>query len=358
MKKKLFSIALILALALSLLAGCSGKPVVNQPSKNPENSPSASTPVASEPVNEAVPVKTGLSMITSVSKSKDATEEKDGQAQTNIALVAVTVDDNGVIDSCVIDAIQVKIGFSAAGALTTDTAAEFASKNELGEDYGMKKASSIGKEWSEQAAAMAAYAVGKTVDEIKGIAVNENGAPADADLAASVTLSIGEFLEGIEAAVNNAAHLGAQKGDELALTSVTSISKSKDATADKDGRAQAYATVAVVTLNGSTVTSCYIDAVQANVDFNTSGVIVSDLEAAIASKNELGENYGMGKASSIGKEWNEQAAAFCAYVTGKTLAEVVGIAVNESGAPADADLAASVTIGIGEFQTLIGKAAQ
>ena len=56
-------------------------------------------------------------------------------------------------------------------------------------------------------------------------------------------------------------------------------------------------------------------------------------------------------------EWYEQAAAFAAYVTGKTPAEVAGIALNEKAAPTDADLAASVTISIGDFQALIAKAA-
>lgn len=66
----------------------------------------------------------------------------------------------------------------------------------------------------------------------------------------------------------------------------------------------------------------------------------------------------MKQASSIGREWNEQAAAFCAYVTGKTVDEVKGLAVSEDGKAADADLAAGVTIGIGEFQTLIEKASK
>ena len=66
----------------------------------------------------------------------------------------------------------------------------------------------------------------------------------------------------------------------------------------------------------------------------------------------------MKKASSIGKEWNEQAAAFSAYVTGKTADEVSSIAVSESPSAGDADLTASVTIGIGDFQSLIAKAAQ
>ena len=57
-------------------------------------------------------------------------------------------------------------------------------------------------------------------------------------------------------------------------------------------------------------------------------------------------------------EWNEQAASFASYVTGKTPAEVSGIAVDERTAPTDADLASSVTIAIAGFQALIAKAAQ
>ena len=225
-------------------------------------------------------------MITGVKSSKDASAEGEGLAQADIALVAVTVTDDGVIDSCVIDAVQAKINFDAEGKLVTPLDTEFASKNERGDDYGMRKASAIGKEWDEQAAAFAEYAVGKTVEELKGIAIDDSGKAADADLASSVTVTVGGFLEGIEAAVANAAHLGAQAGDKLALTTVTNMSKSKDATAEADGLAQAYTTVAAVTLNGDTVTSCSIDAVQANVNFDASGAITTDLAAPQASKNE------------------------------------------------------------------------
>jgi hypothetical protein len=221
----------------------------------------------------------------------------------------------------------------------------------------MRKASSIQKEWNEQAAAFAAYAVGKTVDELKGIAVNEKGAATDADLAASVTLAVGDFVGGIEAAVNNAASLGAQKGDKLGLSSTTNIAKSKNASADGEGLAQAYATIAAVTTKGDTITSCVIDAVQANVNFDAAGAITTDLTAPIDSKNVLGDAYGMRKASSIGKEWNEQAAGFAAYVTGKTVADVKGIAVDEKGVATDADLVASITLSLGEFQELVEKAA-
>jgi len=347
--KKLVCLLLVLSMTAALLVGCANQPATGTTEAKAEGKPAETSDAA---------VKTGLSMITSVSSSKSASAEEEGVAQTNVTLVAVNVGNDGVIDSCVIDMIQAKIKFGADGVITTDLATEFPSKNELGEGYGMKKASSIGKEWNEQADAMAKYVVGKTLDQVKSIAMDESGKATDADLAASVTMSIGDFLAGIEDAVNKAEHRGAKKGDTLKLSSITNMSKSKNASADGDGVAQAYATVAVVTLKDNTVSSCYIDAVQANVNFNTKGEITGDVNAAIATKNQLGDNYGMKKASSIGKEWNEQAAAFCKYVTGKTVSEVAAIAVDESGHSTDADLAASCTVGVTEFMELIAKAAK
>ena len=82
-----------------------------------------------------------------------------------------------------------------------------------------------------------------------------------------------------------------------------------------------------------------IDGVQANINFDTTGTVTSDLTAKVQTKNELGEAYGMKAASGIGKEWNEQAAAFASYVTGKTLDEAMGIAVTEEGKAADIGIA-------------------
>ena len=197
--KKIVSAALSLTLLAAMMTGCSGQKVATAtPTPAPAESTAPAQPSAAPAAGTAV--KTGLSLVAGVSKSKDATAEKEGTAQSDIALVAVTVGDDGVIDACVIDAIQAKIGFSAEGKITTDLTTEFASKNELGDGYGMRKASSISKEWNEQAAAFCEYVTGKTVSEVSGIAVNEKGAPSDADLAASVTLGIGEFQTLIEKA--------------------------------------------------------------------------------------------------------------------------------------------------------------
>ena len=95
------------------------------------------------------------------------------------------------------------------------------------------------------------------------------------------------------------------------------------------------------------------------IEVDAAGQITTDLSAAVKTKNELGEGYGMVDWGGAKAEWNVQAAAFASYVTGKTAAEVAGIAITETTKPADGtDLASSVTISIGGFQALIAKAMQ
>ena len=329
--KKFLAMTLSIAMVMSLLVGCS---------------------------SGGAPVKTGLAVVSSLSKSANATAEAEGVAQTDSLIAAVLVDKNGKIVDCKLDAAQTKINFSAEGKLTTDVASTFKTKNELGTEYGMASASGIGKEWNEQAAAFAKYCVGKTVDEVKGIAVNEEGKAGDADLAASVTVHIGDFIEAVAQAAGTATDKGAKEGDKLGLATTTDIAKSTDATADAEGLAQSYSNIAVVTLDkNSKITSCIIDAIQGNVNFSTTGVISTDLTVAPQAKQVLKDAYGMKKASSIGKEWYEQADAFAKYCVGKTAADVKGIALTDDGHAADADLAASVTVHIGPFMANVDKAA-
>ena len=293
---------------------------------------------------EAAAVKTGLSFVTSLTSSKD------GQSQANIYITAVAVDENGVITQCVIDVIQGKIKFDETGKITTDKATEFQSKQELGDGYNMRGASSIKAEWNEQANAFAAYCVGKTAEQLQGIALNEQGQAVD--IVASCTLTADEFLPSVLDAVAKAEHRGAKANDVLKLTQVSTMAKSKDATAEANGQTQVYTHVGMFTLNGDVITSAYIDAVQANVAFDAQGKIASDITAAVQTKNEIKEGYGMKGISPIGKEWYEQAAAFCQFITGKTLNEAIAVAAN----PAETDVIASCTIGTEDFLKLIVKA--
>ncbi len=366
--KKLAAIILGLTLSTTILGGCGNTIIINMPDadRGLEFTKVETPAVESNGAEEGVQgqetvgadgngVKTGISIVTSLEGS-DATAEADGSSTANINIVAVTVDDAGIIHDCAIDSIKASVGFSAEGKLV-DVADSFASKNELGEAYGMHTASSIGKEWNEQAEALARYAIGKTVEEVKNGAIDESGMAKDVDLASAATMYIGNYVGQIEAAVNNAVQTGAAAEDKLVITQVTNAKNSKDA-GEEDGLTQIYATIAAITLKENTITSMLLDGVQANVNFNTEGKITSDLTANVATKNELGEAYGMKAASFIGKEWNEQAAAFCAYAAGKTVEEVVSVAVTEEGKAADADLAAPVTICIGGFLELVEKAIQ
>jgi hypothetical protein len=357
--KKTLALLLVIVFAVALMAGCGSTTATpsTSPSTSVEPSAAPSTdPSASVEPSAAAPetVKTGFAVVTSIDKSKDAGEE-DGLAQADSVLVAVIVDNTGKILNCVIDTAQSKANFNAKGEVVTPLDTAFMTKNELGADYGMSKASTIGKDWFEQAAVLADYFVGKTVAEIKGIAVDAEGHATGSDLTASVTIKINGYIDAVEKAVANAQELGATAGDTIGIGTATNIAKSANVS-DKDGLVQFYSTYTAVTKDASgMVTSCIIDASQSNINFDATGKITTDLTVAPQTKNELGDAYGMKKASSIGKEWNEQAAAFAAYVTGKTAAEVAGIAVSE-GYAGDADLKASVTVHITDFMAIIAKA--
>ncbi len=361
--KRLLAILLIVAMSIFAFVGCAKDqpevqtPVTEEPkTEEPkEEEPKEEEQKEEEPLAEGA-VKTGLAVVSSIEKSKDA-GEKDGVAQTDSVIVAVTIDKDGKIVQTVIDTAQTQIGFSKEGKILPDLNTVFKSKQELKEEYGMGKASTIDKEWYEQANALAEYVKGKTVEEVKGIAVDESGVPTEADLVSSVTIKINPYKEAIEKAVTNAQNLGADASDKLGLGVVTTIAKSKDATADAAGLAQAYTTYTVATFDADgKVTSAIIDASQANVNFDASGKITSDLTAAPITKVELGEGYGMKKASAIGKEWYEQADAFAGYVIGKTVEEIKGIAVDETGHATEEDLVSSVTVGIEDFQSNFEKA--
>ena len=364
---KKISFFLTLALLVSMLAGCAGTPVVYYtdctcPVEAHEAAPVETTPAVAEteaPVLAEGALKTGLALIAGIGDSKSATADENGEGKYDVTMVAVLVDDNGVIQDCIIDGITTSVTFDAAGAITADLSKAPQTKNELGENYGMVAWGGAVAEWDAQAAALASFAVGKTAEELRNGAVDETGyAPEGTDLATSATIYLGGYVSAIEAAVANAKHLGAQAGDTLKMACTTGIGSSASADAENAGNAQLDVDLAVVTMNGDIITSCAIDSVQAKVAFDAAGVVTADLSAPVQTKNQLGPNYGMVAWAGAIAEWNEQAASFAAYVTGKTPAEVAGIAIDEGTKPTEADLATSVTIAIGGFQALIAKAAQ
>ena len=277
---KRFSVVLALILIMAMLAGCAGTAVVYysdctcpdgiQDAQVQEQPADQQTDPA--PVAPAGDLKTGLAVIAGASGSKDAGADAAGEIKYDITIVAVVVDSNGVIVDCVIDSVAPTVKFSADGVVDATTVGDVLSKNDLGEAYGMK-ASGSKYEWNEQAAALAEYAIGKTVDELKSGAVNESGKAADADLASKASIYIGGYVNAIEVAINNASVSGAQPGDKLALAVSASFGKADNATAEANGLVQLDCDAAAVTLNGDVITSCVIDSIQAKVNFDASGVL-------------------------------------------------------------------------------------
>ena len=294
---KKITLLLVFCMIASMIAGCAGTPVVYYadctcPTEEAAAAPEAT--VAPEAPAAEGALKTGLAIAANAKDSKSATAEEAGEAKYDVTMVAVLVDDNGVIRDCIIDGIATSVQFDNKGALVTDIAAAPQTKNELGENYGMVAWGGAIAEWDAQAAALASFAVGKTVEELKSGAIDETGkAPAGSDLATQATIYLGGYVSAIEKAVANAQHLGAQAGDTLKLVATNEISGSTAATAEEAGLAQLYTTAAALTMKGQTITSCFFDAVQAKVNFDTTGTVTTDLTAPVQTKNELGENYGM-----------------------------------------------------------------
>ena len=310
-------------------------------------------------------VKVGLGQNISVGKSKSATAEATAVAQADVTIAAVGFDADGKVASVTVDVAQTKVAFDKDMKVTSDKTAEVKSKKDLGPDYGMLKASSIGKEWFEQMEAFENWMIGKTVDEIKGLKVKERdeshkNVPDVPELTSSVTITVESYIAAVEEAWKNAED--ANGAVNVGLGVKTDIASSKDKAADVKPMAQVntYMTAVAVDKDGKVVKSI-VDVAQVKVNYDENGVLTTDLAAEVKTKKELKEGYGMAKASSIGKEWFEQMEAFEDWMIGKTVAEITGLKVKERDAshtavPDVPELTSSVTITVDGYQSVVKEA--
>jgi len=140
---------------------------------------------------------TGLGSYTSVTVTA-ATAEKAGTVAADTTMCAVTLDDEGKIVAISFDVMQAKGAFDAAGAVSGEASIEPQTKMEKLEGYNMRAASPIGKEYYEQMAALEAWCIGKTVEEVVTLSAD------DADLKAGCTVKIGDHLIALQKAAANA----------------------------------------------------------------------------------------------------------------------------------------------------------
>lgn len=297
----------------------------------------------------------GLGYIVS-QKGSDATSEKNGSAGADITVAGVILDKDGKIVSVKIDTIQSSISFDTDGVITNKTA-EVLTKKEQGNDYGMKIASSIQKEWFEQIAFLESYLVGKTKSEVSGIAVDAATKPTDSALTSGCTVMIGDVKAAVVKACEDAARDGAKEcstTDKLGIAITAAYGSSKDATSEMAGAATSAVNFAVSAVANGKVTALIADAFDIKRSVSDAGVLGA--APTVTSKRDSGNDYNMKGASSIQKEWFEQIAALEGYMVGKTATEISDIAVNASGKPTDSALTSGCTVAISDLKTVAAKA--
>ncbi|MDO5302133.1 MAG: hypothetical protein Q4E76_06510 [Tissierellia bacterium] len=367
MKKNLKTVALAVT-ALSVFVACQNQPAENnQGAENAANNAAVTENVVENNAAGAETTEVAAGEIAHIGmgfdgsiKGTDAEGEKPATASGGGYAGLVAFDSEGKIVAAKFDVIQPSITLDEAGV--PGTFEEIESKNVLGDAYGMKKASEIGKEWYEQAEAFADYITGKTVDEVKNIPTkvkdekHQNVADTP-DLASSVTIDIGSFQSLVEEAYATKAEAAGATYIGLDLAA-SDRSKAEEGKPTKVGF-NIYATGVAVDQEGKIVQTL-IDVVQPSIEFADGAF--ADAEE-VQTKNELGDAYGMKKASEIGLEWYEQADNFEAYTIGKTAEEVVAIPtkmrdeshMNVADTP---DLSSTVSIDIGDFQNNVVAAVE
>ncbi len=121
------------------------------------------------------------------SSSLTATDDQDVNAQLDVTAVALTVDSDGRVTSAAGDMTEPALTVSSDGGVSAPDTVR--SKLEQGDEYGMRQASKLGKEWYEHSEGFCDYLKGKTASEIAAIPTDGS----DADLAALCTISVDDL---------------------------------------------------------------------------------------------------------------------------------------------------------------------
>lgn len=352
MRKKQYSRLACMTAALALLlAGC-GKSGSGSSGGSSGGTMSGSmgggvSPDSSLQSAQQQALRTGLGIVVE-------TQQKDRSGEIGTIAAAVVLDKDGKILQLALDEQEAKISTDGTGAVTMPE--EYLSKREMGESYDkpLAAASSIQKGWSEQADAFAAYLVGMTGEQVKKLDVDRDGYATDPDLLTGCTIAVGGYRDAVAKACDYAEALGAAQGDTLSVAmTVMTGEKNADAIDDKDGAAGVDVTVVALTKDGEgRVTSAVCDEIEPSMTVVADG----DMHEpdTVKSKRELGDEYGMRKASALGKEWYEHGEGFAGYIKGKNAAQITGIQTDGS----NADLVALCTIDVTDLQKTALKALQ
>ena len=249
----------------------------------------------------------------------------DGGGTVEATWAAVTLDGNGRILHCAIDAINIAV---SEGDL------DLRSKNEKKEEYGMVAWAGAEKEWYEQAAIFCEAVEGRTLEEVMSLKSD-----SAADLTTGCTISLDPLQHAVAKAVLQAAEQPLTADHRLNL-------KLKAGVTAKEGGYDVTIDAAAVAMAEDKATACMVDCVTGTLSAEVGNSYDN------RSKRELGYAYGM--AAVTGKlEWFEQMDALQAEVVGKTAAQVSGLLAENGKIDPSLDLASKATVYIGGQVALI-----
>lgn len=341
--KKIFSLVLSALMLFSVLslAGCG----------EDKNADSSKT--------DSAKLKFGLGVYNVIADATNAEGDTNGKAEADHTVAAVLLDGDKIV-KCVIDTAAVTGEYTADGKAVKAT--EFKTKYELGDSYGMKAYGGAKKEWYEQVDAFISVIKGKTINDVKAM-VAEGGKGNPDVVGAGCTIAISDFIYALEKAVKNAKDSDATNEDDLKLGIVSTQADATDAKDGTDGVNEIDTTISAMVLKDSKVVASLTDSVSVSFGFDTKGAAKTDKAAAISTKRESGDKYGMkayGKdlnGDGTVKEWYEQADAFDKACIGKSSAEIAKLAI-DTGYGIDELQTAGCTINVNDMVKAAVKASK
>jgi len=270
-----------------------------------------------------------------------------GTPEADFTAAAVVFDEDGAVVKAYLDVAQVKfehnevmkdgvntIGLKLkSGATRADYCVK--TKLELGDDYGMKSSSQIGKEVDDQIAAFVDWTIGKTIAEIKGGVSDSTEKLTDAAMLAKCSIKVSDFVKAYEVAAREAN----LKEFSYAENKDIKVGLAMNAGPGYNyGKASTEITCdlgAVVTVDSEVVAANIDGLVCAPQDFNTNLAVPAankynsnDNTKAWTSKKDLGDKYAMKGNEGCTKEWFEQAAIIENAAVGKTSTEIASLTKN------------------------------
>jgi len=312
-------------LCLLTLAGCGGN----------EETPSGDM---SAPAGDR---KIGLGSVNTL--AMDGTDKN----RVKVTVAAVIVGKDGRIEECRLDELDFTVALAGG---KPQAVADLSTKGEKGDSY-MPTAEETGTDaaqsesWEDQVEDFCDFVEGKTHREITGLATPDG----KSEQIPGCNLVITDFIQAIDRALMAAMtrNIGADDDLELALTATPADTTAED-------RVQYDVEMAAVALDEQDrITGCMTDTLQAKLTMEQGAF--TTVSGGVETKRQMGDGYKMKEASSIKREWYEQADAFDTYVRGKTATQLTGLTL---GADGKTDAITGCTVAVSGMLRNTIKAAQ